>query len=352
MSTKQRVAVAMSGGVDSSVATHLLLEEGYECVGVTLQLFDTGQCGAPEAISAARGVAEQLGIAHHVVDGRERFAEKVLRPAWQEYARGRTPNPCVICNEEIKFGLLSEFARSLGIPLIATGHYARLRPAKNGAVELWRGLSREKDQSYFLFALSEAQRAACLMLLGALTKQQVRDIARERGLMSAERSDSQDACFATNDRTFPEELRRFFDEPAQAGPVLDDEGNVVGQHTGLHQYTIGQRHGLGIALGERAWVREIDAVQRRVVLTTDANALMARGLETAGARWLATPEARDCQVQIRYRHKAVPARVTPLDDDRFRVEFAEPQRAVTPGQAAVLYDDERVLAGGWIDRAL
>jgi tRNA-uridine 2-sulfurtransferase len=353
MAAKTRVVVAMSGGVDSSVAAALLLEQGYECVGATLQLFPNGRCGAADAIAGAQKVAEQLGIEHFVLDGRNRFETTVLRPAWDEYACGRTPNPCVSCNEKIKFGVLQDFAASIGAQHLATGHYVRLvRPEDGGPMQLWRGVYRPKDQSYFLFALTAAQREFCVMPLGDQTKAAVRAKARQLGLDSAENPESQDACFATDTESFPEVLRKYFKAESPGGAIVDESGNPLGRHLGIHQYTIGQRQGLGVSLGQRAWVKRIDPATGEIELTTSGEALMATGLDVSDVRWLSEPEARPCQVQIRYRHAATPARVEPLGSDRARIVFEQPQRAVAPGQAAVWYDGDRVLGGGWIDRAL
>lgn len=350
----------MSGGVDSSVTAALLREAGYECIGATLDLHveqatgRTEACGGASAIDLARRVAEQLGIPHHVVDARAPFREMVLRSGWEAYAAGRTPNPCVICNEKIKFGLLLAFARSLGAEKIATGHYARLVPdAATGLVQLQRGKYRHKDQSYFLYALSQEQRAATLLPLGNFAhKDEVRALAHCWNLAAAERRDSQDACLIQDDLPFPEILRRTFAAPAAPGPVVDETGTPLGVHEGIHLYTIGQRQGLGVALGRRAWIKAIEPEGARVVLTTDPDALLSPGLIAADVRWSHEPTAAACRVQIRYRHPAQEARVEPLPDRCARVLFAQPQRAVTPGQAAVFYDNDVVIGGGMIVRGL
>jgi tRNA-uridine 2-sulfurtransferase len=348
-----RVAVAMSGGVDSAVTASLLCEQGHDVVGLTLRFWsceDAHGCGADDGARQARAVADELRIPHHVVDCREPFERLVLRPAWEEYARGRTPNPCVTCNAEIKLRLLLEHARRLGAERLATGHYANVRLDDAGRPMLLRGLDAQKDQSYFLFALDEPQLAAIVLPLGERTKEEVRDLARRRGLPNAERPDSQDACLTSGAEGFAEALRRRFDAPARPGAIVDERGQPLGQHGGVHRYTIGQRRGLGVALSQRAYVLRIDADRGEVVLGRDVRALDAAGLIAGGARWLAPPGER-AEVQVRYRHAAAPARIA-VAGSRVEVRFDRPQRAVTPGQAAVVYDGPRLLGGGWIDRAI
>jgi tRNA-uridine 2-sulfurtransferase len=350
-----RVAVAMSGGVDSAVAAALLCEQGHDVIGLTLRFWlceeaapQRGCCGI-DGVGQARAAAGELGIPHYVVDCREAFERLVLRPAWDEYARGRTPNPCVHCNAEIKFRLLLEQARRLGAARLATGHYAIIRDIA-GRPTLLRGRDAQKEQSYFLFALDEPQLEAALLPLGELTKEEVRELARRRGLPNAERPESQDACLDGGDAGFAEALRRRFGAPARQGAIVDERGQPLGQHGGVHRYTIGQRRGLGVALGRRAYVLRIDADRGEVVLGRDARSLDAAGLWASGARWLA-PAAGRAEVQVRYRHAAAPALVA-VAGERVEVRFDQPQRAVTPGQAAVVYDGPRLLGGGWIDRAI
>ena len=351
----RRVVVAMSGGVDSSVTAALLLEQGYEVLGATLRfwLCDEGggeakSCCGLDAVAEARDTAGRLGFHHHVIDCRTRFEEQVLRPCWEEYNRGRTPNPCVLCNPHIKLLELLRQARALGAELVATGHHARVivgdRPA------LLRGRDRNKDQSYFLFGLHEQQLASLLMPVGEMTKDEVRQRARDLGLGNAERHESQDACLGSADEPFAEALRRRFDAEARPGDLVDTEGNVLGRHRGIHLYTIGQRRGLGVALGQRAYVVGIREQSREVVVSTDPQDLCASGLTASGVRWLVPPgeDRFQARVQIRYRHRACPATVELAPGETVRVRFVEPQRAVTPGQAAVFYKEERVLGGGWI----
>ena len=354
-----RAVVAMSGGVDSSVAAGLLVQQGWDVIGVTLRLWD---CDAPEtaksccgvdAVAAARGVADKLGIPHYSKDCRDEFVEAVLRPSWDEYDRGRTPNPCIPCNESIKFGLLAEMARDLGATHVATGHHAKIGHDAEGRPFVARGHDRDKDQSYFLVHLTRELLEHALFPVGELTKDRVREIARELGLPNAERTESQDACLMIGGEGFAEALRRRFEGAARPGEIVDPAGRCLGRHEGIHRYTIGQRRGLGVALGKRAFVSEIDGEGHRVILTTDERRLFAAAMAVCGVRWTsgAAPDVGSVSVQIRYRHRAVPCAIE-IDGERVVARFEEPQRAVAPGQAAVFYDGERLLGGGWIDRAL
>jgi tRNA-specific 2-thiouridylase len=272
-----------------------------------------------------------------------------------EYSRGRTPNPCVVCNERIKFRFLLEAAKSLGAAKVATGHYVRQENAPGGGTLLKRGLDRGKDQSYFLFSLDDRQRAAALFPVGRFTKYEVREKARSLRLQNADREESQDACFSTRGEAYAEVLRQHFRDQAQPGEVVDSEGRVLGSHQGFHQFTVGQRRGLGIALGQKAWVKSIDPENARVTLTLNKNELLSHGLIAAGVRWhhpFPDSGSISCLVQVRYRHVAVPAVVERIGPENVRVTFSQPVRAVTPGQAAVFYDGDRLLGGGWIERSL
>lgn len=354
-----RIVVAMSGGVDSSVTAALLAERGFEVVGLTLRLWlceeQTGSsksCCGTDGVASARSAAAELGVPHYVVEGREPFEEQVLLPSWEEYARGRTPNPCVLCNERIKLGLLLQHADRLGASRLATGHYARV--AEGPA--LLRGRDADKDQSYFLFSLEREQLARMVLPLGELTKEEVRREASRLGLPNAERPESQDACLGGGGEGFAEALRRRFGREGRAGDIVDPTGRVLGRHDGLHRFTVGQRRGLGVAMGRPAYVLAIDPERGDVIVGTDEVDLLSPGLLAGGVRWLVPPPEPGAilegEVQIRYRHRAVPAAVEVLEDSRTSVRFAEPQRAVTPGQAAVFYREDRVLGGGWIERAL
>jgi tRNA-uridine 2-sulfurtransferase len=356
---KERIVVAMSGGVDSSVAAALLIEDGYQVIGVTLQLqsceeeaFGTSCCSAAGP-TQARAEADVLGIPHYVLDCRQQFNDAVLHYSWTEYSRGRTPNPCVICNERIKFGFLLEAAKSMGASKIATGHYVRLENARSGGTFLRRGLDQGKDQSYFLFSLNERQRAAALFPVGRFIKTQVREKARSLGLQNADREESQDACFVAKGEAYAEALRKHFQDQARSGDVVDGEGKVLGMHQGFHQFTVGQRRGLGIALGQKAWVKSIDPQTARVILALDKRELLSKGLIATEVKWhhpFLISGRLYCSVQVRYRHVAVPAVVEHLGPESVRVTFNQQVRAVTPGQAAVFYDGDRLLGGGWIER--
>jgi tRNA-uridine 2-sulfurtransferase len=351
----------MSGGVDSSVAAALLIEEGHEVFGLTLDLCAvrteggaSGGC-ASDSVAAAGLAAQHLGIAHQVIDGRQAFEQNVLHPAWQEYAAGRTPNPCVLCNVSIKFGLLLEQARALGAQRLATGHYARLgRHPESGRPVLLRGQDRVKDQSYFLFALEAHQLEHIVFPLGAYEKATVRQLGKQFALSNAERPESQDACFSSNDACFAETLRARFNGLAHPGHFVDPHGKILGHHAGIHYFTIGQRKGLGLALAQPGYVLSIDLVQAAVVVTQDPKDLEASGLIASGVTWAhgETDHPDQGEVQVRYRHAPVSAAFAPGPGDTTLVRFATPQRAVTPGQAAVFYQGEQVLGGGWILESL
>lgn len=354
----KRVLVAMSGGVDSSVVAAVLVKEGWDVLGATLQLNPCqdrqgGQsCCGVQAVLAARSVADQLGIPHTVMDCRREFEAQVLRPAWDDYTRGHTPSPCVVCNQDIKFGYLLHRANTLGASHVATGHYARVVVNPDGRRHLLRGQDANKDQSYFLFALSGQQLGSVLFPLGGMTKPEVRVLARELGLATAERADSQDACLGSGGEGFAEALRDRFDAPARPGVMVDREGKVLARHDGLHQFTIGQRKGLGLALGARAFVVDIRDEDAAVVISTREQDLWG---DRMVVRPIRAPEGEPwparCAVQIRSRHTAAAASITVREDGWVDVRFDQPQRAITCGQAAVFYAGDRVLGGGWIVRA-
>lgn len=356
---KGRIVAAMSGGVDSTVAAALLLEQGFEVMGVTLQLQSCETplescCGA-DGIAQAKAAAAHLGISHYVLDCREIFESRVLLPGWQEYRQGRTPNPCILCNERVKFGALFEYAKTLGAEKIATGHYVRTRTRKDGRTFLLRGQDPRKDQSYFLFAVSPERLSRALFPVGAFSKQAVRDMGRRMGLKNADRTESQDACFSSKETTYAEALRQRFKEPPAPGPIFDETGRLLGRHDGIHRFTIGQRRGIGVALGAAAWVKSIDPEACAVILTGSKERLAAQGLIATGVRWHAlTPKFRRlrCSVQVRYNQAPVPAIVEPQSPQAVRVRFEHPVTAVCPGQAAVFYAGRRLLGGGWIDRPL
>ncbi|MCE1228466.1 MAG: tRNA 2-thiouridine(34) synthase MnmA [Firmicutes bacterium] len=354
--SRGRMLVAMSGGVDSSVVAALMVGEGWDVVGVTLQLrscddrMASRSCCSADGISQARAVAGSLGIPHYVLDCRETFLERVMRPAWAEYEQGRTPSPCLHCNREMKFGYLGEYADRLGAERIATGHYARVE-REGDQVRLLRGVDRAKDQSYFLSQLSLAQVRRLELPLGAMTKPEVRALARSMGLVSAERHESQDICLTVEGLGFPESLRQRFEEPSRAGSFVTPDGKALGPHEGFHRYTLGQRRGLGLALGERAHVVGLRPEDAAVIVSTDEHDLLASGLRAVGVQWIAEP-AEQVYAQIRSRHAGAPARLELHNTHEVIAHFDTPQSAVTPGQAVAFYLGEQLLGGGWIDAAL
>jgi tRNA-specific 2-thiouridylase len=353
MAKRQKVIVAMSGGVDSSVTAALLVEQGYEVEGASLRLWDCNRLDSQNCSDSlgAKGVADALGIPHNVLDARLDFVNGVVKPFIRSYVSGRTPNPCVACNRDFKLGVLLDWAKAHGADYIATGHYARIaRDPKSGRASLLRGVDRRKDQSYFLFGLSQEQLVSTLFPLGGLEKTEVRAVARRLGLSVAERPDSQDVCFGDY-RTFVER----FSDPAElhGGEIVDRTGNILGRHNGLHSVTIGQRKGLGLSSPHPLYVLEIDELSRRVVVG-GREELNSRGLMAASVNWIEPPEASEfaAEVQVRYRASAIPCRVRVLAGDGCEARFESAFPAVTPGQAAVFYCGDRVLGGGWIDRSL
>lgn len=349
------VAVAMSGGVDSSVTAAMMLDAGFDVIGLTLRMNDLGPdgmaptCGDQSAVDSARAVANRLGVPHHVIDCGAAFRERVLAPAWAEYATGRTPNPCVHCNHVIKFGLMMDRAFAMGASGLATGHYARIAPGPDGGPALFRGVDRAKDQSYFLYRIPANRLVSVHLPLGGMAKSEVRELAVRRGFSNADRPDSQDACLAGGGQPFPETLRRLFGGIAVPGPVVDEAGRSLGVHEGVHRLTIGQRKGVGPALGRRAWVLRIEG--ERAVVTCDPTRLESTRFRVRPATPFPASTGSggevSCAVQVRYRHTAVACRLI-RGEAGWDVEAGTPIRAVTPGQSAVFYDGDRVLAGGVI----
>ncbi|MCL2324006.1 MAG: tRNA 2-thiouridine(34) synthase MnmA [Actinomycetia bacterium] len=336
--------IAMSGGVDSSVAALLMVEAGYDCIGVTLNL--AGDTAAPAAADAHR-VAERLGISHVVLDCRDDFAHEVIEPFVATYEAGETPNPCVGCNRTMKFARLLACADEQGIDIIATGHYARTCPGER--VQLLRGADPAKDQSYVLSGLTQDQLVRVRFPLGALSKQEVRQRAAAAGLANADSPDSQDVCFiADGDHgAFIERWRGVALEP---GEILDTTGSVIGHHRGLARYTIGQRKGLEVAAGHPVYVVAKD-VERNIVTLGEEADLFVRSLVACDPNWVSIDVPTgplSAEVKISYRSPARPARVTPLQNGRLRVDFDEPVRAAAPGQAVVAYDGDRVICGATI----
>ena len=345
--------VAMSGGVDSSVAACLLVEAGHEVIGSHLELVHTGGvdhgCCGPRARADAQAVAELAGFPFEVVDMSETFEERVIGDYLAESAAGRTPNPCVRCNERIKFGAFLDRARDLGADLVATGHYVRTRRDQRGRWHLHRGRDRAKDQSYVLAGLTQDQLGRSVFPIGEQTKGETRAHARRLGLPVAGKPDSQELCFAPAG-----DAGAFLGSRAavREGEVVDPSGRVLGRHGGVHRFTVGQRRGLGVSTGERSYVVEVDASADRVVVGPE-ELLGRRALLADRVNWI--PERPDgpfeADVRIRYRAGEAPAVVEPAGDDRARVEFPSPIRAVAPGQLAVFYSGEEVLGAGTIAAA-
>jgi tRNA-specific 2-thiouridylase len=349
----ERVVVAMSGGVDSSVAAALLVEQGFEVIGVTLRLVgDASRCCALEDAEDARRVAENLGIRFYVADYSDAFRREVMEPFADSYLAGRTPIPCVGCNQRFKFRHLLERSRALGAAAVATGHYARIeRDPASGALSLLRGADARKDQSYFLFDLRPEQLAQIRFPVGALDKEVVREHARTLGLGTAEKPESQELCFVPDGNTAAAVERLRPERAPGSGEIVDELGRVLGRHDGIHHFTVGQRRGLAIAFGTRLYVKSIDAAHNRVTVAR-AEALGARGAELAGVSWIAGAAPADAvraKVRVRYRHAGMKATIAPRADGGAVVHFDEPVSAVTPGQAAVFYDGDAVLGGGWIE---
>ncbi len=361
-----RVLVAMSGGVDSSVAAALVGRAGYDAVGVTLQLYDhgaathrKGACCAGQDIHDARQVAASLGIAHYVLDYEERFRDAVIEPFAESYARGETPIPCVSCNQTVKFADLLKTARELGAVAMVTGHYVRSRDM-GGRRAMFRPVDLDRDQSYFLFATTQEQLEFLRFPLGDLTKEETRSIARELGLAVADKHDSQDICFVPHGR-YSDIVEKLKPEAVRPGEIVDIEGNVLGRHEGVIRYTVGQRRGLGIATGEALFVVRLDAKNARVVVGP-REALAARAVELRDFNWLgdgalAEAGAGGLPVLARVRSTRTPAPATlSLRGGRPVVDLADDEIGVAPGQACVLYDgegaDSRILGGGVIAATL
>ena len=347
-----RVVVAMSGGVDSSVAAALAAERWGDVIGVTLHLAGaSSRCCSLADAEDARAVAERLGLRFFVANYTDRFRREVVEPFADAYLAGRTPIPCVPCNTRFKFAYLLERARVFGADRVVSGHYARIEVDEHtGRRRLHRAVDREKDQTYFLFELDQEQLAAVEFPLGPLRKSQVREIARRIGLATAEKPESQEICFVP-DGDYARAVERIRPDALPGeGEIVDGQGRVLGRHAGIHRFTVGQRRGLGVSAGGRRYVRELDAGRNRVVVG-DAASLLATGARLERVSWIAghpPPRERHVTVQVRYRHEGARATVEAQPGDRALVHFEEPVHAVAPGQAAVVYDGDEVLGGGWI----
>ncbi|HYX28003.1 MAG TPA: tRNA 2-thiouridine(34) synthase MnmA [Pyrinomonadaceae bacterium] len=365
-----KIAVAMSGGVDSSAAAAILKQQGHDLVGFTMQLWNQrrgisvdengdplpSRCCSLDDVYDARRVAEELGFPFYVLNLEREFERDVVQPFVNSYLKGETPIPCVACNSRLKFASLDKLATSLGCEKVATGHYARVEfDEATKRYRLLRGLDPQKDQSYFLWELTQDQLSRALFPLGELSKTDVRRAARDNQLAVAEKKESQEICFVP-DGDYAGFIDRYLEAEHQSdrlpgdGEIVTSDGTVLGKHTGIHRYTIGQRRGIGIAQPRPLYVLDIDADRNRVVVGCD-NQLLSKKFTAAGVNWITFENPTDsvsADVRVRYRHNAAPATITPLNGHRVRVEFAEPQRAITPGQATAFYRNDEVLGGGWI----
>jgi tRNA-specific 2-thiouridylase len=367
-----KIAVAMSGGVDSSAAAAILKEQGHELVGFTMQLWDQrrginvdengdelpSRCCSLDDVYDARRVAEELGFPFYVLNLERDFERDVVQPFVTSYLNGETPIPCVSCNSRLKFASLDRLAASLGCEKVATGHYARVE--FDGATKRYKllcGLNRQKDQSYFLWELTQDQLSRALFPLGEMSKPEARDAARQHGLAVAEKKESQEICFVP-DGDYAGFIDRYLEAEDEtervpgAGEIVDTAGRVIGGHTGIHRYTIGQRRGIGIADERPLYVISIEAEKNRITVGSREE-LLSREFSAAGVNWISLEDPREpvqAEVRIRYRHMPALASITPLADHRAQVIFDEPQRAITPGQATVFYRGDEVAGGGWIVR--
>jgi tRNA-specific 2-thiouridylase len=365
-----KVAVAMSGGVDSSAAAAILKEQGHELVGFTMQLWNQrrgisvdengeplpSRCCSLDDVYDARRVAEELGFPFYVLNLEREFERDVVQPFVASYLNGETPIPCVACNSRLKFASLDRLASSLGCEKVATGHYARVEfDTANGRYRLLRGLDPQKDQSYFLWELTQDQLSRSMFPLGEMSKPEAREAARRSDLAVAEKSESQEICFVP-DGDYAGFIDRYLAAEQQvdrlpgAGEIVSTSGELIGKHAGIHRYTIGQRRGIGISSAQPLYVTGIDSTKNRIVVGNQ-DELLREEFTAAGVNWIALANPAEpvrAEVRVRYRHTAAPATVTPLPDGRARVVFDESQRAITPGQATVFYRGDEVVGGGWI----
>ena len=356
----KRVVVAMSGGVDSSVTAALLKDEGYEVIGITMQVWPSdsssdaverfGGCCGLEAVRDARKVASRLDVPYYVLNFRDVFRRRVIADFCEEYKRGRTPNPCIRCNQHIKFDVLLNRAKQLGAAFVATGHYARIEQNRaSGRYLLKKGVDLSKDQSYVLYVMTQDQLKDVLMPLGAYTKKKTREAAQELGLSVATKPESQEICFIPND-DYGEFLQQYLPESARPGPILNKRGDILGTHRGIPFYTIGQRKGLGIFAKEPLYVVAIHREENAIIVGGEGD-VYADELIATEVNWIAIKkmtEPMEARAKIRYLHREAEAIITPIDKGKVCVKFREPQRAITPGQAVVFYEGDVVIGGGTI----
>ena len=355
-----KVVIGMSGGVDSSVAAYLLKQQGYEVIGVFMKNWeedDTDEyCAAAEDMADAQSIADKLEIPFKTINFAAEYWDRVFEYFLEEYRSGRTPNPDIMCNKEIKFKAFLDYAKILGADFIATGHYARVERVDGDSLML-RGLDANKDQTYFLYTLQQAQLNKTLFPVGELEKSEVRRIAEEQGFVTANKKDSTGICFI-GERKFKDFLQQYI--PAQPGDIEDDHGNIVGQHSGLMYHTLGQRKGIGLGgmanASEEPWYALEKDMERNVLIVGqghDHPRLQSSGLTASQLHWVQpdkTPKSFRCTAKSRYRQQDFACHVEQLDDENWQVTFDEPQRAVTPGQSVVFYDQEKCLGGGIIDQ--
>ncbi|MEH2956382.1 tRNA 2-thiouridine(34) synthase MnmA [Candidatus Merdisoma sp. JLR.KK006] len=358
MGKKEKVVVGMSGGVDSSVAAWLLKEQGYEVIGVTMQIWqdeeeeileENGGCCGLSAVEDARRVAQKLEIPHYVMNFKADFKRTVMDYFVAEYLAGRTPNPCIACNRYVKWEALLKRSLEIGADYIATGHYARIKQLENGRFSLTRSVTAAKDQTYALYNLTQEQLSHTLMPVGAYSKEEIRTIAEQIGLSVADKPDSQEICFVP-DQDYAGFIERTTGEPSREGNFVQADGTILGRHKGIIHYTIGQRRGLGLPMGRRVVVTEIRPETNEVVIGEQED-VWTDSLIADRLNWMSIPELegeREAAAKIRYNHAGTPCMIQKTGEDQVQVRFKEPVRAVTPGQAVVFYDGDYVLGGGTI----